>query len=581
RAEPRAWPLPAWLHGAFDRLPGWLEGTASVRALRGARLRWNPTELRLATGLVRSTDRRDTYLRPVTTAGEPPRRVTGESDLWRSSATVGLRPFGALGARVDLTTVRDLRQYGDTGAAAVAATRARASLLGRDIGFERERFMTTSVTLEPVVTAWLRPRVEVVTRHDLLRDPDRAPVLVGADGAFMSSSAPGALDADPLARDALARAIVGDPTLDPRLLDVRTIDPWAIDSATGRPWAERLRLGRRLGNERTVTAGMQLDYAHALAVATDGAGPAAWLDGVLEPLEVSWVRGLRAAYDALPWAPGLGFQLGLGGVGDFRHLHGMPAASAGVGTQLTVAQTVRLAYGVTAVARVSRSRALNWTRQPFVADDDGQRADEGSQLSFPDLTLRWSWRAGGPGEVVSDAGVSARVLHTLQRNVALADAGPLSETRATLVRSYPLTGSITWGALRLTTAGGISLTMREDTLPGTVIRSSSRDASAEVGRPFRLPARFGLRSDVRTRASYQQARTRSVAASLSTAGRESRLVDNGRRSFSLNADADVAEDLTFVLQASRILTFDDNLGRRFAQTVLTAALQMRFFAGPL
>ncbi|HEY0970636.1 MAG TPA: cell surface protein SprA [Gemmatimonadales bacterium] len=561
RAESRAWPLPDWVTGALDRLPWWLENTAGARALRGASLRWNPTELRLSTGLVRSSDMRDIYLRPAESLGDAPRRVHGESDLWRSTATVGFRPLGGLGARVDLTTVRDLRQYGDTSAGSVAATHARGSLFGADIGFERERFMTASVTLEPVVTQWIRPRLEVVTTHDLLRDPDRAPVVLGSDGTY---------DGDPL-----SRAMAGDPFLDPRALD-----PWAIDPETGRPWAERLRLGRRLGNERTVSAGLQLDYAHALAVALDSAGPTGWLVGVLEPLEVSWVRGLRASYDALPWSPGLGFQLGFGGVGDFRHLDGLPATSAGVGTQLIVTQAVRLPYGVTAVARVSRSGARNWTRQPFLEDDDGQRADEGTQLAFPDVTLRWSWRPEVPRGVVTDAGVNARVLHTLQRNVALADAGPLSETRTTLVRSYPLSGSVSWAPGRLTTSGGVSLTLRQDTLPGAVIRSSSREASAEIGRPFRLPPRLGLRSDLRTRASFQQTRTRSVATSLSAAGRESRLVDNGRRAFSLNADADVAEDLTFVLQASRIVTFDENLGRRFAQTVLTAALQMRFFAGP-
>jgi hypothetical protein len=235
---------------------------------------------------------------------------------------------------------------------------------------------------------------------------------------------------------------------------------------------------------------------------------------------------------------------------------------------------------VSLAARLTRNRARTWTEQPFVGDPDGQRVDEGAQVGFPDVALRWSFRPA-VGGLVADASASARLLHTRQQNVALADAGPLRETRTTRVRSYPVSGAVTWGFGGLTTAGGYTLSMRTDTIPGTVIRSTIRDASADVGRPFALPAHWNLRSALRTRISYQYSRSHSVAASLADDARASRLLDNGRWSLSLNADTDVAENLTFVLQAARIVSFDDNLGRRFVQTVLTAALQLQFFSGEL
>ena len=80
---------------------------------------------------------------------------------------------------------------------------------------------------------------------------------------------------------------------------------------------------------------------------------------------------------------------------------------------------------------------------------------------------------------------------------------------------------------------------------------------------------------------YQQARTQSYVENLFAATLRSRLTDNGRQAFTLNADTDIAENATFSLQGSRIVNFDRNLNRRLTQTVITAVLQMQFFAGDL
>ena len=58
---------------------------------------------------------------------------------------------------------------------------------------------------------------------------------------------------------------------------------------------------------------------------------------------------------------------------------------------------------------------------------------------------------------------------------------------------------------------------------------------------------------------------------------ELRLADNGRQSFNLAADTNLQDGLVFTLQASHIVTFDNNLNRRFAQTVLSTVLQFQFF----
>jgi hypothetical protein len=81
--------------------------------------------------------------------------------------------------------------------------------------------------------------------------------------------------------------------------------------------------------------------------------------------------------------------------------------------------------------------------------------------------------------------------------------------------------------------------------------------------------------------SYQQSSAQSWVQNRSAAAKQSRLADNGRQAINLNADADVAENLTFSLTGARIVTFDNNLNRRFSQIVFTAVLQVSFFAGEI
>jgi len=102
-----------------------------------------------------------------------------------------------------------------------------------------------------------------------------------------------------------------------------------------------------------------------------------------------------------------------------------------------------------------------------------------------------------------------------------------------------------------------------------------------VGRAFGLPADWGFKSGLRTRLGFQQSRTKSYVENLFAASNRSRLTDNGRQAVTVNADTDVAENATFSIQGARIVNFDRNLNRRVTQTVITAVLQMQFFAGDL
>jgi hypothetical protein len=130
----------------------------------------------------------------------------------------------------------------------------------------------------------------------------------------------------------------------------------------------------------------------------------------------------------------------------------------------------------------------------------------------------------------------------------------------------------------LSTGARYSLTRRIDSLPGSLARTRGDEWAIDAGRAFHIPESLGLglRSDLRTRFGFQS--TRNTTFVLDSAGVfQSRLQDNGRQAFNLAADTNLNDGLVFTLQASHIITFDNNLNRRFAQTVLSTVLQFQFF----
>jgi hypothetical protein len=100
----------------------------------------------------------------------------------------------------------------------------------------------------------------------------------------------------------------------------------------------------------------------------------------------------------------------------------------------------------------------------------------------------------------------------------------------------------------------------------------------DAGRAFRIPESWGLglRNDVRTRLGIQQSHLTTFVFDAAS-GARSRLQDNGRQSFNLTADTNLSETLVFTFQGSHIVTFDNNLNRRFAQTVFSTVLQIQLF----
>ena len=518
-------PLPRWMDGTMDALPSWMQRTEWVQALRGARLRWNPSSVRFSSALARATDRRLAYLKPAEALSDTARQVDGLTHVWRNVAGVELRPFEALSARWDFTSLRDLRQYGDSSPTAVVAAGERNRLLGLDVGLERERQMNAAIGFAPTIAFWLRPRIDFTSAYAMQRDPN-------------------------------SRTLVRD-----------------ADSTGG------YHLPRRANSAQTVTLGANIDLPAALRAYLHDSLVTQRLIRALQPIDVQASRSLVSAFDGAPFTPGLGYQIGWGGIDHFRAQNGLNATSAGSNSQVTLSSGLRLPLGMALTTRMQRVNSRNWTRR----FDNTQTIIDGQQVTLPDLSLRWSLRPRFASRAITSIGGSVRYLNTRQSSVVPSEvAGTPADVRVSRVNSWPLNGSITWNVgTGLMTSFGLGTTHRLDSLPGSVAESRSRDLNADVSRGLKMPARWKLRSDVRTRLSYQQSSAEAWVQNKSAVATRSRLADNGRQAINFNADADVAENLTFSLTGARIVNFDNNLNRRFTQLVFTAVLQISFFAGEI
>ena len=544
--------LPGYIDRVLGILPGFMQA-GPIGALRNSVFRWNPSQLRFTSGLVRGTDRRLSFSKPVETPTDDPRRSLALTNLWRSGSVLELRPTNGFTARWEIASVRDLRQYGDSTAAGLVADADRSRLLGGDAGFERERLLQTSVSFAPSFSAWFRPRAEFGTQYTMLRDPN-ARFLLPKPG------------------------VIGVDSLLAHLDSIRLVRPDSIVST--------LTLPRRLMATQSAGAGVTVDIARAFVVYGDTARHpfARRLSGVFAPIDISLNRSLLSAFDAAAFRPPPGLQFGFGGPGAFRSVRGMPASSAGATTTVAAVNALSLPFGTTLTNRYRRTLTRNWALRL----DSTQARIDGTQTVFPDVSLRWLLRALPLERVITSVtasvGYSAAAANSsipIGVNRSDADA-ELRELRTTHVRSYPINASIAWGFGNLTTVAGYTYTRRVDSLSGSLARGTARDASVDVGRSFRLPRGLGnglgIRNDVRVRAGYERNQSQNLIFDLS--GRSSsRLGDQGRHALNLNADTDLNDNLLFTFQASRVVTFDNNLNRRINQFVLSTVLQVQFFGG--
>jgi len=522
--------VPHFLVSLLRAIP--LLGRADfVRGLDDARLRWSPASVRFSSGFTSSRSELETYRVPIATASDTlATSVRTLAAAFRNQASVEFRPLRSASFGLDYGSTRDLKNYGDTTTMGVLTRQAGRRFAGVNVGFERDRRVGTHFTWTPNLFSWLRPRFTTTSTFSLTRDPN---------------------------------ALTPERALG--------------DSAGG------YRLPTAFTNARSTDLGASVDFSRLLRVAFgDTAHIVALLDR-LSPLDLSTRTDRRSQFDRPGFDPALGYELGLGSVGDFRSLNGRLATYASDSRQTRLASGLRLPLGFSMVAAYSVGRQQGWVHL-----GDGQQENRENDTQWPDLTGRWTWSPTGGllkmllSSVSASAAVQVRQATTVQPPLELLLGGTPSTSNEVRgmqeSRSYPLSLAITW-AERVTTRLTYNSSSILNEAAGNVTHTDRQDASAALTFSFRPPQDLlPLPSDVRTALRYALS---TDDGCLTLAGGEAcvPISSASRRQLNFSMDTDMPPNVSAGISVGYILTEDAHINRKFAQLVVTAAVTVHFQAG--
>jgi hypothetical protein len=373
--------LPA-LPGVLEPLVRFLLPGPLEEAVLGARLRWSPERVAVATSYARQDNQIFRYERIVEVPADslvfarPAPRETLET-----VAEIALRPLETLTANLTFVGSRDLLLPTEVVAdpmVQLLLEDERARVGGIDVGWETHRTLTTRVDYRPRVVSWLRHEVGFTTRYDGDRNPGFVGVLVSPEG-----------DSVPV-------------------------------------------LVRNVRGERERRAFVSLDAADLTRGTAEVAPLLARVFGRFRPLTYTWQDGIFSRFNRDAVSPGAGYQLGWTDREGFRLLDGDTA------TTLVDRVAHQVAWGVQG-ARAALDATYAWSE---IATLD-VRADRGVRTEiWPDLRARLEG-VSVPGFV--GAAVERISLSTgLRRSRREVTYGQAAQRRVLDDRSYPFDVTLFW-----------------------------------------------------------------------------------------------------------------------------------------
>lgn len=523
RPAPRTIPgAPTFLRHFVQSLPDWISESEFGRALQSSRLRLNPQQVRVTTTLTDNVTDRSIFRVPVELPGDTAfRPLRGIVHTWRNEFSLDLRPYSSFGLRASYITTRDLRDYGDSTTVGRLLDATQRTLLGEDVGFERDRIFETSLSVAPAVSSWLRPRYNHITEYLFHRDPNaRDPVRVGGDGAF--------------------------------------------------------RLPESIGNRRIQEIGSTLDLSRfATSVFGEGSLPARALRGVL-PADVRYALDRRSSFDRIPFDPSMRFQFAFGDIDELRSQDGTPATSAVNSGTWTAAGGTRLPLGFTLRANYRDLDATTWIRR-----GDGQAEIVQQSTEWPSGFLSWVFTPRGAlSSLLSSITAQTQYRHVQTSSFQPANGtagGVLSETDRTTVTPSV---TVTWSGGVVTTA---RLLREEGDLvtAGNLTRSDRTDVGGTMSFSVRPPAALvDLPSDVRAEVALNAS---DAAICLQRVGNTecATISDSRRRQVDLRLDTAFPPNMRGGASFSYVLTDQRHTSSKFSQVILTVFLDINFLASQI
>ncbi|MFQ6046623.1 MAG: cell surface protein SprA, partial [Gemmatimonadales bacterium] len=523
--------VPSFLRRLIGLLPRAIRESEFGKAARTARLRLNPYRIRVSSGLVDRRTERFTFRVPVKLPGDSAVvPLEGITSLWRNEAALDFRPFSTLSLQVRHASIRDLRDYGDTTTMGRLLGAERNTLLGSDVGFERDRIFTTAVAVSPVVSSWLQPRARFASQFGFTRDPN-------------------------------ARAAV------------RT----DAGSTAG------FRLPETLRNARIRELGMMVDLARLAGGVAGDAGEAAPVVGAILPVDVSVRRERRSVFDRAPFEPDLEYQLALGGLDEFRWRDGVPATSAAELRELTVTGGTLLPLSGRLTLNYRRSISAVWSRRGDVQSEVLQRTCE-----WPSVSVSWAHSPAGSLQRVL-ATVAAQLNYQLGGKVvtqSMPGAGGATgaQPRAVEIESKSRlispTMTVAWAG-GVTTTGGLTISESQAITAGNITETDRLDWGGTVTFVVSPPVTlFAAGNEIRTTGRFNSSK---VTVCLLRAGSDEcrTVADSRRRQLDLRLDTGLSSVVRGGASFGYVLSDQRHSSSKISQVVFTVFADINLFTGQL
>ncbi|MGH7509465.1 MAG: cell surface protein SprA [Gemmatimonadales bacterium] len=503
--------------GLIKALPGWIRESEAGKSLTNATFSLVPSSIRWSSGLSRNQADHSLFAVPVARGDDASIQPTlSLTHLWRNSGGLTWQPLGMLTLTGDLTSTRDLRVYPDSTSLGRLAYQERRFLLGLPVGVERDRSLTTALTLSPRLTSWLRPRFSSSSNFLLSRTlSSRAPIQEDGDsGAFI--------------------------------------------------------LPQTLNNSRSREIGLSLDLSRALRQLWGDSSGVGKAFARLRPLDFSSRLSRGSTFDLTAFEPGLGFMLGLGGRDRFLSQEGESARGATETRTATISSGADLPLGFTATVSYSLTRT---DRFQLLGDRFAETITR--QREWPVGSLRWTrtFRGGPLTLIAAGAGVRRREGTSIQPS--LGDVGATSMTS-----SYSLTPDLQLSfrnGLTLTLATSTRSQRSENN--GNATELDQDDITGSLNYSFALPAAISrVRKQVRSTLTALSSSTftcleqRSDPTCIVVS-------DLRRQEIRGGLDTDLLKTVSGGLQFGYSINDAQHLSRRTSQIFMMLTFQLSLFAG--
>ncbi len=317
-------------------LPDIIGESGIFERMVGSRLRWSPQQISFSHDYTRGDARSFRYNQILELpADDTVSAIRSPSEGLRSTARIALTPFQSLRGDFSMNTRRDMLDPEDATTRDLersALAEARSSLAGMDLGWERDRNMTSQMSFRPELTPWLQPGYSYSATYSTNRSPSYLEIDIVDDDSTAT-----------LQRNfSVSRQVNRTLSIEPVGL---------VGSALGPPAGD----------------GSIRDHIHRALRR-------------INPLDLSWGTRLRSNFERENNVPGVGYQFGFGGMEGLRVVDGDTARVISTQSNFRASTGLRLPYSANLTAAYTSGEGER-------IDLQGGRTLQ-DQRDWPDLRLR-------------------------------------------------------------------------------------------------------------------------------------------------------------------------------------------------